>query len=107
MSDADFDALRGELKEDKSTIAVSKEPKCYIEVSCFLVHEFYVCLVSTCYYHDQVLISKLALSLHKMISLKMKQIKIRRVFVLPHSHTITSETIFYTYQPSPSYLSYG
>ena len=48
MSDAEFDALRGELKEDKSSIAVSKEPKCYIEVSCFLVHEFYVCLVSTC-----------------------------------------------------------
>ena len=35
MSDAEFDALRGELKEDKSSIAVSKEPKCYIEVSCF------------------------------------------------------------------------
>ena len=36
MSDADFDALRDDLREDGSTIAVQTEPKCYIEVSCFL-----------------------------------------------------------------------
>jgi len=31
MTDAEFDVLRDELREDKSTIAVSKEPKCYID----------------------------------------------------------------------------
>mmetsp|Transcript_57325 Transcript_57325/g.121639 ORF Transcript_57325/g.121639 Transcript_57325/m.121639 type:complete len:325 (-) Transcript_57325:340-1314(-) len=31
MTDADFDRLRDELREDGSAIAVSKEPKCYID----------------------------------------------------------------------------
>jgi hypothetical protein len=31
MNDADFDQLRDELREEGSTIAVSTEPKCYIE----------------------------------------------------------------------------
>ena len=31
MSDEEFDQLREDLKEEKSSIAVSKEPKCYIE----------------------------------------------------------------------------
>lgn len=31
MSDEEYDALRTELKEEGSSIAVSKEPKCYIE----------------------------------------------------------------------------
>ncbi len=33
LSDQEFDALRDELKEEGSQIAVSKEPKCYIDVS--------------------------------------------------------------------------
>ena len=33
MADAEFDQLRDELREDGSSIAVSTEPKCYIEVS--------------------------------------------------------------------------
>ena len=31
MSNADFDALKKELKEDQSRFAVSSEPKCYID----------------------------------------------------------------------------
>lgn len=31
MSDSEFDALKRELKEDKSRFAVSTEPKCYID----------------------------------------------------------------------------
>ena len=33
MADEQFDRLRDELREDGSSIAVTKEPKCYIEVS--------------------------------------------------------------------------
>ena len=33
MEDGEFDRLRDELREEGSKIAVSKEPKCYIEVS--------------------------------------------------------------------------
>eukprot|EP00571_Detonula_confervacea_P017676 CAMPEP_0172312690 /NCGR_PEP_ID=MMETSP1058-20130122/18383_1 /TAXON_ID=83371 /ORGANISM="Detonula confervacea, Strain CCMP 353" /LENGTH=327 /DNA_ID=CAMNT_0013026227 /DNA_START=111 /DNA_END=1094 /DNA_ORIENTATION=- len=31
LNDVDFDKLRDDLREDKSSIAVSKEPKCYID----------------------------------------------------------------------------
>lgn len=34
MTDGEFNRLRDELKEENSSIAVSKEPKCYIDVSC-------------------------------------------------------------------------
>lgn len=48
LSDSEYDALKAELKEDGSSIAVSSEPKCYIEVSALCSVAWFqpiVCLV--------------------------------------------------------------